>query len=133
MGQPKERHCAIWMDTATFTAAQELAELAGVDVDSFMTFVVKELHEREAREGALREQGAAPVLPINEGPATTGDAVVKDRDDDALAPAAGMVVGMLASLLIWAVLITAVLAAYQSPSVTAMVQTVLLAARRAVS
>jgi hypothetical protein len=67
MGQPKERRCAIWMDTATFTEAQELAELTGVDVDSFMTFVVKELHEREAREGALRgpAQGAAPVIPID--------------------------------------------------------------------
>jgi hypothetical protein len=67
MGQPKERCCAIWMDTATFTAAHELDELTGVDVDSFMAFVVKELHERETREGALwaRAQGPAPVIPID--------------------------------------------------------------------
>jgi hypothetical protein len=50
-------------------AAQELADLAGVDVDAFVEFVLKELHVQETREGALRaraqESGSAPVIPIN--------------------------------------------------------------------
>jgi hypothetical protein len=70
MGLPQDRRCALWVSTATLQAAEELAELAGVGVDDFIEFVVKELHEHEAREGALRaraqEPGSAPVIPINE-------------------------------------------------------------------
>jgi hypothetical protein len=64
-----------------------------------------------------------------------GNAVVKERNGDTLAPFTGMVRGALAGLVIWAVLVAAVLAAYEStPSwVTASVQAALLAARRAVS
>jgi hypothetical protein len=53
-------------------AAEELAELAGVDVDFFIEVVVKELHREEVREGPLRaraqsqSQGPARVVPINE-------------------------------------------------------------------
>ena len=69
MGHPQARRCAIWVDTDTLMAAQELADLAGVDVDAFVEFVLKELHVQETREGALRaraqESGAAPVIPIN--------------------------------------------------------------------
>jgi hypothetical protein len=69
MDQPQARRCAIWVDTTTLMAAQELANCAGVDVDAFIEFVVKELHEHEVREGSLRaraqESGAAPVIPIN--------------------------------------------------------------------
>ena len=56
---------------------------------------------------------------------------MKDRDDDALGPFAGMVGGVLASLVIWAVLVAAVLTAYESTLswLKATVQTVLLAAR----
>jgi hypothetical protein len=49
MDQPQARRCAIWVDTTTLMAAQELANCAGVDVDAFIEFVVKELHEHEAR------------------------------------------------------------------------------------
>jgi hypothetical protein len=64
MDQPQARRCAIWVDTTTLMAAQELANCAGVDVDAFIEFVVKELHEHEVREGSLRaraqESGARP-------------------------------------------------------------------------
>jgi hypothetical protein len=52
MAQPPARRCAIWVDTATFMSAQNLAELAGVDVDSFIEAVVKGLHAQE-REDVL--------------------------------------------------------------------------------
>ena len=56
------------MSTATLQAAEELAELAGIGVDDFIEFVVKELHEHEAREGSLRARasGAADVIPMSE-------------------------------------------------------------------
>jgi hypothetical protein len=64
MDQPQARRCAIWVDTTTLMAAQELANCAGVDVDAFIEFVVKELHEQrcaKARfEPALRSQGPRP-------------------------------------------------------------------------
>ena len=69
MEQPQTRRCAIWVDTATLGAAEALAKLAGVDVDAFIEFVVKELHDLEMREGALRARAdatAAAVIPINE-------------------------------------------------------------------
>jgi hypothetical protein len=47
MAQPQARRCAIWVDTATLKAAQELADFAGLDVDSFIEFVVQELHDHE--------------------------------------------------------------------------------------
>jgi hypothetical protein len=68
MDQPQARRCAIWVDTTTLMAAQELANCAGVDVDAFIEFVVKELHEHEVREGSLRaraQESGAPVIPIN--------------------------------------------------------------------
>jgi hypothetical protein len=39
-------------------AAQELAEWAGVDVDTFIAYVVHELRDEEAREGAVRARAA---------------------------------------------------------------------------
>jgi hypothetical protein len=43
--------------------------LVGVDVDAFVEFVVKQLHEQEVQEGALRvraqEAKAAAVIPID--------------------------------------------------------------------
>jgi hypothetical protein len=69
MGQPPARHCAIWVDTATFMSAQNLAELAGVDVDSFIEAVVKGLHAQE-REDVLPAPAAkpasSPVIRITE-------------------------------------------------------------------
>ena len=70
MGQRQLRRCAIWLDTDTFRAAQELAELSGVDIDDFIEFIVKELHQREEQEGALHARaersGQAPVIPLAE-------------------------------------------------------------------
>jgi hypothetical protein len=69
MGLPPARRCAIWVNTPTLTAAQELADLAGVDVDTFVEHIVNELHEYEARDGALRRRArasaSAPVIPIS--------------------------------------------------------------------
>jgi hypothetical protein len=63
------RRCAIWVDTATLTAAQELADFAGVEVDVFIESVVKQLHDREQRAGRLRvraqDSGTATVILIN--------------------------------------------------------------------
>jgi hypothetical protein len=52
MAESPVRRCAIWVDIATFAAAQELAGFAGVDIDTFVEFVVKQLHEQEVQ--ALR-------------------------------------------------------------------------------
>lgn len=70
MDQPQAQCCAIWVDTPTLIAAQELADFAGLDVDNtFIQFVVKELHQHEVREGRLRaraqEAGTASVIPID--------------------------------------------------------------------
>ena len=59
----------MWLSTATFQAAEELAALAGVDVDEFVDYVVKELHAHELREGAMRARagggrGTAEVIPM---------------------------------------------------------------------
>jgi hypothetical protein len=64
-----ERQCVIWVNSTTFQAAQELAELAGVDVGTFVAYVVNELHAHEAQEGAMRARtgggrGAAEVIPM---------------------------------------------------------------------
>ena len=69
MGLPRERRCAIWVTSATLAAAQELADLLGIDVDTFVEFVVTQLHDYEGREGALRKRaanmGSAPVIPLD--------------------------------------------------------------------
>jgi hypothetical protein len=69
MDQAQAGRCAIWVDTPTLIAAQELADFTGLDVDTFIQFVVKELHQHEARGGRLRaraqEAGIAPVTPID--------------------------------------------------------------------
>jgi hypothetical protein len=64
-----ERPCVIWVNMTTFQAAQELAELAGVDVDTFVAYVVNELHAHEGREGGMRARagggrGVAEVIPM---------------------------------------------------------------------
>jgi hypothetical protein len=64
MRQSPPRRCAICVDTETFMAAQELAELAGIDVDTFIEITVKGLHA-QACEALVREKPAsAPVIPI---------------------------------------------------------------------
>jgi hypothetical protein len=63
-----QRRCVVWVNTATFQAAQELAALAGVDVDTFVAYVVNELHADEIREGAKRARagGGADVIPMRD-------------------------------------------------------------------
>ena len=69
MDQPQARRCAIWVNTTTLIAAQELADFAGVDLDRFIESVVQELHDHEKRYGPLRappqDSGPARVIPIN--------------------------------------------------------------------
>jgi len=69
MGLPVERRCAIWVTSATLLAAQELADLLGIDVDTFVQLVVTQLHDHEGREGALRKRAAkmrsTPVIPLD--------------------------------------------------------------------
>ena len=69
-----------------------------------------------------------------EEPGRADELRAADRDD-VLAPSVGVVRGALLSFVLWVLLVAVVLAAYQStPSwFAATVQTVLLAARRAVS
>jgi hypothetical protein len=64
----EQRRCVIWVNTTTFKAVQELADLAGVDVDTFVAYVVNELHDQEVREGAMRAraEGRAEVIPIRD-------------------------------------------------------------------
>jgi hypothetical protein len=68
MVPPPARRCAIWVSVPTLMAAQELADFAGVDVDTFVEYIVNELRECEARGGALRKWASAsapaPVIPI---------------------------------------------------------------------
>jgi len=46
-------------------AAQELADLIGLDVDSFVTLMVLELHDQEAAEGRLRSRAAGGAKSSN--------------------------------------------------------------------
>jgi hypothetical protein len=66
MNETRSRRCVVWLDTATYQAAEELATLAGVDVDAFVEYVVNELHAHEVREGAMRARagGGAEVISM---------------------------------------------------------------------
>jgi len=59
MGIDASRRCALWVTPRVLAAAQELADLIGLDVDSFITLIVLELHDQEAAEGRLRSRAAA--------------------------------------------------------------------------
>jgi hypothetical protein len=82
MAAPQAGRCAIWVNPATFKAVQELADFAALDVEAFVEFVVKELHdniladafvaliasETHHRAEARRPptiHGPAAVIPIN--------------------------------------------------------------------
>lgn len=111
-----------------------LDDLAGVDVDSLVEFVVKDLHAHGPRERALRARSQQRAVATGN---RTVDKSVLERpeevqdDDDPLRPFVGLASGVLAGFLVWALLGAAVLAAYQlTPSwVAATVQTLLVAAR----
>jgi len=46
-------------------AAQELADLVGLDVDSFIAMMVLELHDQESAEGRLRARLASSAKSSN--------------------------------------------------------------------
>ena len=52
------RRCALWVSPRVLAAAQELADLIGLDVDSFVALMILELHDQEAAEGRLRSRAA---------------------------------------------------------------------------
>src|SRR5262249_20288863 len=73
MGSDTSRRCALWVSPSIFAAAQELAELIGVDVDTFIAVVVSELRDEESVQGLLRARGDAKssshghLIPISGG------------------------------------------------------------------
>jgi hypothetical protein len=53
------RRCALWVSPRVLVAAEELADLLGVDVDTFIESTVLVLRDQEAAEGRLRARTAA--------------------------------------------------------------------------
>jgi len=51
MGYENSRRCALWVRPRILVAAEELAELLGVDVDTFIESTVLALREQEATAG----------------------------------------------------------------------------------
>jgi hypothetical protein len=79
--------------------------------------------------------GTAPALCHRMEEPGRGDELPGADRDDVLAPFVGIVRGALLSFPLWLLLVAAVIAVYQSAPwwIAATVQTVLVAARRAVS
>jgi hypothetical protein len=65
MGRDSSRRCALWVSPEILAAAHELADLLGVDVDTFIESAVLVLHEQEASEGRLRARAAAAKKASN--------------------------------------------------------------------
>lgn len=63
MGYDASRRCAVWVSPSVLAAAQELADLVGADVDTFVAVVILELHDRESEEGRLRARPAGTEVP----------------------------------------------------------------------
>jgi hypothetical protein len=61
------RRCALWVSPPVLAAAQELSELIGLDVDTFVAMIVLELHEHETSQGRLRARRAAATPPSSNG------------------------------------------------------------------
>jgi hypothetical protein len=59
------RRCALWVSPSVLAAAQELSELIGIDVDTFVAMIVLELHEHETSQGRLRARRAAATPSSN--------------------------------------------------------------------
>jgi hypothetical protein len=49
----ESQRCALWVSPESFSRAQELADLLGVDVDTFIDFAVTSIHEDVTAEGQL--------------------------------------------------------------------------------
>ena len=61
------RRCALWVSPPVLAAAEELAELIGLDVDTFVAMIVLELHEQELAQGRLRARRAAGTQSSSNG------------------------------------------------------------------
>jgi len=61
------RRCALWVSPSVLAAAQELAELTGIDVDTFIALVVLELRDEESAQGRLRARAQATQKPSSSG------------------------------------------------------------------
>jgi hypothetical protein len=59
MEYENSRRCALWVSPRVLVAAEELADLIGLDVDTFIESTVLALHDQEAAEGRLRARAAA--------------------------------------------------------------------------
>src|SRR5262245_18027548 len=59
MGHDASRRCALWVSPEILIAAQELASLLDVDVDTFIESVVLALRDEEAIHGRLRRGASA--------------------------------------------------------------------------
>jgi hypothetical protein len=59
MEYQSSRRCALWVSPRVLVAAEELADLIGVDVDTSIESTVLALRDQEAAEGRLRVRVAA--------------------------------------------------------------------------
>ena len=59
MGYDTTCRCALWVSPRVFVAAEELADLIGLDVDTFIACVVLELRDKEIAEGWPRARTEA--------------------------------------------------------------------------
>lgn len=57
----------MWVSPAVLAAAQELAELVGLDVDTFVAMVVLELRNQESAEGRLQARRAGTAQASTNG------------------------------------------------------------------
>jgi hypothetical protein len=65
MEHEPDRRCALWVSPRVLAAAQELAELVGLDVDSFVAMVVLDLSDQESAERRLRARAAEVPKPAS--------------------------------------------------------------------
>jgi len=59
------RRCALWVSPRVLAAAEELADLIGLDVDSLIALMILELHDQESAEGRLRARLAGTAKSSN--------------------------------------------------------------------
>ena len=63
MSSNASRRCVLWVSARVLTAAEELAELVGVDVDTFIATVILELRDQESQEGRIRARAGEQSSP----------------------------------------------------------------------
>jgi hypothetical protein len=65
MGYESSRRCALWVSPEVLAAADELAGLLAVDVDTFIETAVLVLFDQEAAEGRLPARAPVPAKSPN--------------------------------------------------------------------